>query len=176
MAVKSVIDIVEVATQLLDQKPVEKQTEDEKVRNLQCATMFLAMGESMEMVARKFRLDPMEFATYVRSEQGMDLLIRLQSGMFSDPAERVKRMQHMALDTMTKLLFRATDATQAKVAADILDRGGGKAVQRIETRSTISVTDIAKADEVLVNQSERLARLEEKKKLLLSARKSPPKT
>lgn len=164
----SVLDIVEIATSLIDSTPEEQKTASELERDLQCAVMFLALGESNEAVCRKFGLTYARLDGFLKTQAGLDLLLKLQSGLFTDPQERVQRMQHLALDAQMRLMVRGSDAVVAKVAQDILDRGGGKAVQRIETRSTISVTNIQDADRMLSNQQEKLRRLEEVRTKMLS--------
>lgn len=179
MAVRAVnvLDIVEVATSLIDTPSAgePRQTHEVAEKDLQSACLFVAMGEPVEAVSRKMGINLGSLTTWLRSDAGMDLLIRLQTGLFQDPADRIKRMQHLALDTQVRLLTRGSDAVQAKVADSLLDRGSGKAIQKNDGRPVVTVTDMQNADRMLASQQEKLERLEQMRRTLVEAgRKALP--
>lgn len=167
----NVLDVVEIATTLIDTPSGEAPRSVSEIpeKDMQAACLFVAMGEPTEAVARKMGINLGSLNQWLRSDAGMDLLIRLQTGLFQDPQDRIQRMQHMALDTQLRLLTKGSDTVQAKISDSLLDRGSGKAVQKQEGRKAITVADMANADRMLATQQDKLSRLEEMRKKLIAA-------
>jgi len=142
-------------------------TEDEE----KMVAILIAIGEPYEQVARKMKLDKHSVQLFLKSADGIEQIIRVQTSMFPDPSARIKKIANLAIDAQLRLLLRgSSDAVTAKVAQDILDRSMGKATQVAEIRNlTINVTDLASADRALSAQQERLARLEALQNKLLVA-------
>lgn len=142
---------------------------DDKDKKMVC--LLIATGEPLEVAASKLELDKMVVERYVKSTEGVEQIIKMQTAMFPDPMVRMKRNVHLAIDASMRLLLRSTsDTVVAKVAADFMDRGCGKATQVIENRNlNINITDMAAADRALAAQQERLERLEATQQKLLAA-------
>lgn len=162
----SVLDILDIepAAPAATRPPLDPR--DHKMIRL-----LVAMGEPLKQVASKLGVLERDVEQSIKSNDGMDEVIRLQTALFPDPAVRVKRIANLALDTQLKLLIRSTsDTTLAKVSQDILDRAGGKATQITENRNlNINVSDGASLDRALKASMERLDRLEETRQKMLSA-------
>lgn len=132
-------------------------------KDKQLVAMMVAIGEPTEQVAGKLGIDKLAIERFLKSAEGTEQVIRFQTAMFPDPTARIKRTAHLAIDASMRLLLRgSSEATIAKVAADLLDRANGKAVQLTENRNlNINISDMAAADRALEAQNERLKRLEE---------------
>jgi hypothetical protein len=148
----------------------DKGVLDEKDKKMVC--LLIAIGEPEEAVARKLGFSKAQVSAVIRGDDGIEMIIRLQTAAFPDPHARVKRMANLALDTQLKLMLRSdSDAVVAKITSDILDRSMGKATQVVENRNlNVNITDMASADRALTAQHERLARLEAQQQKLLKAR------
>jgi hypothetical protein len=146
------------------------------VEDKKMVALLVAMGEPAEVVAKKLSMDRQAVEDYVRTKAGTDVVIKMQTALFPDPAARIKKCAHMAIDATLKLLLQGkTEAVVAKVAGDILDRSMGKAVQINENRNiNIDVADMAAADKALAAQMERLNRLEETQRRLTQAKNVTP--
>lgn len=138
--------------------------------------LLTAMGEPAGVIAEKLGLSEELVGDLCKSKSGVDQIVRMQTALFPNPAERIKRCAHMAIDASVKLLLGGkTEAVVAKVAGDLLDRSQGKAVQITENRNfNVDITDMAAADKALEAQMERLARLESVQAKLLAAKNVTP--
>ena len=132
-------------------------------KDKQMVAVLVAVGEPAEQTAGKLGLDRKVVEEYLKSPEGSEQVIRIQTALYPDPGQRLKRLAHLAIDTNVRLLLRGkSEAVVAKVAADVLDRSQGKAVQVHENRNlNVNVTDLAAADRALKAQEERLKKLEE---------------
>lgn len=154
----------------LEPTAAPKAVLDERDKKMVC--LLIANGEPEEAVSHKLGFTMKQVSDVIRSDGGLEMIIRLQTALYPDPMQRVKRLGNMALDAQLRILLRSTsDATVAKVASDMLDRGSGKAVQVVESRNlNVSITDMAAADRAMKTANERLAYLEDQQNKLLAAR------
>jgi hypothetical protein len=148
---------------------VESKEFGETEKKMVC--LLVAIGEPVEMVAEKLGHSLEVVRAYVHSDAGMERVIKMQTALYPDPVARVKKSVHLAIDASLRLLLKGkNEAVVAKVAADIMDRSMGKAVQIHENRNfNVDVNDMEAADRALLAQQERLDRLE-KTRALLAAR------
>lgn len=166
----SLIDILDLGSPPADSSPSEVVMEMNSDQRKMVA-LLLALGETREEVARKLTIPSGQVEAFCHSQEGVELVVRLQTALFPDPAVRVKKAAHSAIDAALKLLYTSKkEEIVAKIAIDIMDRAMGKAVQVTENRhGAIDLKDVESADKALAAQEERLARLEAIQRKLITS-------
>jgi len=156
----SILDILDIEPA----KPAQVLGDDIKKMVL----LMIAIGEPSEQVAAKFRLSKDIVDALIRSKDGTEQILRMQTALFPDAQVRIKKLAHLAVDQQVRLMLTAkSEGVRARVATDMLDRSIGKAVQVIETRNiAMAGMDLQATDHALRAQEERLARLEAVQKRL----------
>jgi hypothetical protein len=146
----SVLDLPASPTELSQIKEVEEK--------LVC--FLLSLGEPAEAVANKLRVSKEFVEQLSHSDRGVDMIVRFQSTVFPDPQIRIKRLANLAVDTQTRLMLKGSDNVKFKVAVDVLDRSGGKAVQRMENVNfDLDSMDPASLDKAIAAQQAKLDKL-----------------
>lgn len=140
--------------------------------NSKLICFFLAGGEPAAAVAKKLGVSEETVTRVAGSDDGGALIIRLQTALFPDPAIRVRKLAHAALDVKTKLLFSTgNDVLRNNVATDILDRTMGKATQVTENRNiNFDIKDVEGLDRQIAASQERLSAIDKMKRTLGSAK------
>jgi len=161
----SILDILDIEPA----KPAQELSEEVKKMVL----LLIAIGEPSEQVAAKFRLSKFDVDQLVKSKEGIEAILRMQTALFPDAQVRIKKLAHLAVDQQVRLMLTAkSEGVRAKIAADMLDRSVGKAVQVIENRNVaMAGMDMEATDHALRAQEDRLARLEAVQRRLESAQK-----
>jgi hypothetical protein len=144
---------------------------DEKDKKM--IALLIAMNSTLDVISRKLGLEREVIGDYVSSEEGAETIIRMQTSLCPDPRERIKKVQNLAVDALTRVILKGkNEANIIRAATDLLDRGQGKAVQITENRNlNVNVTDMKAADQALAAQKERLNRLEITRQKLIATTK-----
>jgi hypothetical protein len=158
----SILDILEI------EAPASDVWTDELKKMV---LLMVAIGEPISQVAGKFKLKVEQVENLVKSRDGTEAILRMQTALFPDAQVRLKKLAHIAIDQQLRLMLTAkNEGVRAKIASDMLDRSVGKAVQAVENKNqAMADMDLASADRALLAQEERLARLEATQKQLLAA-------
>ena len=142
--------------------PPNASTESVDSTNRKIVCLLIAQGEPREAILAKLGVTNSFFDKIINSDSGIEQIVRLQSALFPDPQQRIKRMANMALDTVAKLMLGAkSEQIRGKMAVDLLDRAGGKAVQRTENVN-VDIDNLTQdsLDRALAAQKAKLDRLE----------------
>lgn len=155
---------------LLELKPSMSQSD----LNIRMVCFFIAQGEPLSSVAQKLGL-AIEFVERISSSPGgSELVVRLQTALYPDVTNRVKRTAHMALDFKVKALL-ATDTPlllKNTIATDLLDRSEGKATQITENRNiNFDAKTADELDRQILASNDRLKKISEMKLKLKMAEK-----
>lgn len=133
--------------------------------------VLVALGEPVEAVSRKLGVSISFVEQLIKSSEGTAEIIRLQSALFPDPQVRIKRLANLALDTKVKLMLSAkSEVVRNAASTDILDRAGGKAIQRTEVVNSFEDLTPDALDRTIAKQKEKLDMLEETERKILAAR------
>lgn len=142
--------------------PKNASTESVDSTNRKIVCLLVAQGEPREAIMEKLGVKGEFIDRILHSDSGIEQIVRLQSALFPDPQQRIKRMANMALDTVAKLMLGAkSEQVRLKGAVDLLDRAAGKAVQRTENVN-IDIDNLTQdgLDRALLAQKQKLDRLE----------------
>lgn len=164
----SLLDIIDIAPAFAT-LPSSELTMEVK----QMVAFLLSQGEPMENVAKKLKLEIQQVRVFSESVKGTEMIVRFQSALYPDPAQRVKKLANLAIDVNAQIMLRGETKPElrAKVASDFMDRSMGKAIQVTENRNlNITVESLDAADKALKSQNERLAKLEAMQKKLIASR------
>ncbi len=138
----------------------------------QSICLLLALDVPVETVAKKTGSTVTLVEFIKESEPGAEQIVRMQSALYPDPRQRIKKLVNSAIDVKAKLMLTAkSEAIRDKVATDILDRDLGKPVQVTENRNiNIKDGDIGQLNKALQSAEDRLKKHEDLEKRLKAAR------
>jgi hypothetical protein len=113
--------------------------------------------------------------TLLSEPANADLVIRLQGSLYPDVQQRIKRLGNAALDQIHKTMLTGAPKERFAAAESLLDRAIGKAIQVTESRNlNINVNDPKAVDAALTTQQSRIAKLEQARDKLKTAKLASP--
>lgn len=132
---------------------------------------MVALGEPTDAVARKLGVRLPFIDSLVKSDEGVNEIIRLQSALFPDPQLRIKKLANLALDVKLRLMLTAkSEVVRNSASTDILDRAGGKAVQRTQEVNSFDDLTPEALDRTIAKQNEKLDKLKATEARIRAAR------
>ncbi len=139
---------------------------------LRVVASLAAAGSDTATVAKAIDLPEAQVAAMIKSKECITLINRIQTAFCPDPAQRVKQMGNLALDTIQSVMLTADkDADKLKAAIDLADRALGKATQVVETRNlNFNVNEVGQLDESIETLQKKI---EQTTKMLRMKRVAP---
>lgn len=102
---------------------------------------LVALGTGKDTIEKTLSLTEEEVSEALSSEQGIELLCKIQDGIGMSPEERICKGANLAVAKLLAMLHSSNERSVLEAARFIVEQAVGKAIQRQEIRNYTVVED-----------------------------------